>query len=278
MSDGGEGEGGDGQAAAAGAFGTAHQDAPVTRADFERALRHLNLADLDLRDMMLRIAAQVVALTDELVRRLDRVEPHPAPPGTAAPEPATTVEVAVASAMPRSVAMARAADERTTSRVELDLGGDKYAAEPVDIPCQELMHLCHARCCTYDLWLSTQDLDEGVIRFDYGRPYLIRQRASDGYCSHNDPASHACTVHAYRPRVCRVYDCREDDRVWVDYDRRIPAPPPAPDASRPMEIDLLARMQARRDAITAEQRAVRLVVPDAGPEPGPAADETRRRR
>ncbi len=50
------------------AFGTADANEPVTRADFERALRFLNLSDLELRDTVLRLAAQVVALTDELVR------------------------------------------------------------------------------------------------------------------------------------------------------------------------------------------------------------------
>ena len=43
---------------------------------------------------------------------------------------------------------------------------------------------------------------------------------------HNDPATHFCTVHAHRPRPCRVYDYSADARIWIDYAQRIPAPTP----------------------------------------------------
>ena len=39
-----------------GAYGTAAPDAPATRADFERALRSLNISDLELRDALLNSA------------------------------------------------------------------------------------------------------------------------------------------------------------------------------------------------------------------------------
>jgi Fe-S-cluster containining protein len=257
------------------AFGTAAQDAPVTRADFERALRYLNLADLDLRDSLLKLAAQVVALTDELVRRVDQVEPEPAPPGTPARAPVGTVEDAVGRELPRALMMVRGGDERSPGRVSLDVVADKYDEPGADIPCHELVHLCQARCCSFTFSLSTQDLDEGVIRWDYGQPYLIRQRASDGYCVHHDPSSRGCTVHGYRPRVCRVYDCRDDQRVWLDYAQRIPAPPVEPGV-REVQVELVARVRARYESITAEQESMRTQLADAAAQPGPAADTTLR--
>ena len=154
----------------------------------------------------------------------------------------------------------RMADVATMGRVSLDTGADKYAVESSDPPCDEVLHLCKARCCTFSFALSSRDLDEGVIRWDHGQPYLIRQRASDGYCVHNDPNTRGCTVHAYRPRVCRIYDCRTDPRVWIDFARRIPAPleaattPPA--ETPPTEFDLLDRVRARRAAVTAERDAM----------------------
>src|SRR5215510_4015871 len=175
------------------AYGTAGRDAPVTRADFERAVRSLNMSDLELRDALLQLAARVVALTDEVTRRLDGVEPIPAPPGTPAPPPTSTVEAAVEVGLEPALTRIRVADIKT--RVSLDLIGDKYNAAAADVSCAELIPLCGARCCQLSFALSTEDLDEGVIRWDYGQPYLIRQRASDGYCVHNHPDSHACTVH-----------------------------------------------------------------------------------
>lgn len=258
------------------AYGTAARDAPVHRADFERAIRNLNISNTDLRDMVLQLAARVVAVTDELTRRLDGVEPIPAAPGTPAVASEGTFEAAVDQAVPPTLTKIRANDARAHTRVALDAGGSKYAAKTPAIPCAELIPLCHARCCALTFSLSTEDLDEGVIRWDYGQPYLIRQRASDGYCVHNDPDHRTCTVHAHRPRVCRVYDCRKDARVWIDYEQRIAAPldglmkgnHPAADTPPPV-FDLIERARARRVALDGETLALATSYADASPVKGP---------
>lgn len=251
-------------------YGTAALDAPVARADFERAIRHLNMSDHDLRDAVLQLAARVVALTDELTRRLDGVEPDPAPPNTPAPPPATTVEVAVGRHLPDALLNVHVGDAAQPMRVSLDLGGDKYATEPSTPPCDELLHLCKARCCTLSFALSTADLDEGVIRWDYGQPYLIRQRASDGYCVHCDPDSRTCTVHAQRPRVCRSYDCRNDIRIWIDFAARIPQPVDAPlKVEREAGFDLFDRAKRRAKAATIEKKALSNTFADTKPVVGP---------
>ena len=251
-------------------YGTAELDAPVSRADFERALRHLNMSDHDLRDAVLQLAARVVALTDELTRRIDGVEPDPAPPNTPAAPPAATVEVAVGAQLPQALLNVCAGDARQPLRVSLDLGGDKYATTPSAPPCDELLHLCKARCCTLSFALSTADLDEGVIRWDYGQPYLIRQRASDGYCVHCDPEALTCTVHQHRPRVCRSYDCREDPRIWIDFAARIPQPvDQAVPQAREAAFDLVERARQRSRAATVEKKALANTFADRGPVEGP---------
>jgi Fe-S-cluster containining protein len=254
------------------AYGTAPPDAPVTRADLERAIRSLNMSDLDLRDSMLNLAARVVALTDELTRRLDGVEPLPAAPNTPAQPPSMTVEAAIENALGATLTTIRASDAGLSTRVSLDLGGPKYATESPPIPCLELIPLCQGRCCLFSFALSTEDLDEGVIRWDYGQPYLIRQRASDGYCVHNDPDSHACTVHQVRPRICRSYDCRKDRRIWIDFEQRIPAPllrRTFEDKATGSSFDLLERAKARADAIKREAAAISESFAEAEPRKGP---------
>ena len=107
-------------------------------------------------------------------------------------------------------------------KVLLSAGVDKYQCENlVLIDCAERVHLCQARCCSLDFYLTDQDLDEGVVRWDYGRPYWIRKN-KDGHCVHYDPATRRCRIHAYRPHVCRAYDCRNDQRIWIDFEMRIP--------------------------------------------------------
>ena len=109
-------------------------------------------------------------------------------------------------------------------RVRLADMGDKYAeGQSVEIDCFARLPLCHARCCTFKFFLTKQDLDEGVARWDYGNPYWIKQTA-DGYCVHSDPQTRGCTIHGKRPHICRQYDCRNDKRVWIDFEKRIPAP------------------------------------------------------
>ncbi len=257
-------------------FGTAEPNEPVTRADFGRAVRFLNASDVDLRDTILKLAAQVVALTDELVRRVDRVEPEPAAPNTPARPATSTVEAAVVAAVPETLAKIHAADQRFTPRVWIETDQeDKYAVTGPDVPCTELIHICKSRCCRLQFPLSTVDLDEGVIRWDYGQPYMIRQRASDGKCVHNDPTTHFCTVHAQRPVVCRKYDCRTDKRIWADFDNRVLAPEPAQDdLDKP--FDLMERVRKRSQALFIEDTAVLSVFPEASPQPGPTlASSTR---
>jgi Fe-S-cluster containining protein len=107
-------------------------------------------------------------------------------------------------------------------RVRLSDDSDKYAPRPLpDIDCRALLPLCKARCCKMVFTLSAQDLDERVVKWDYGRPYLIKQ--SEGRCVHQDAAG-GCGVYEQRPLTCRTYDCRNDKRVWIDFDKRIPAP------------------------------------------------------
>lgn len=109
-------------------------------------------------------------------------------------------------------------------QVKLAKSEDKYTCgREVLIDCAERIPLCHAACCTFTFYLTEQDLDEGMVRWDYRRPYWIQHEAS-GYCTHCDPVSHHCHVHAVRPYVCRAYDCRHDQRVWLDFEQRIPNP------------------------------------------------------
>jgi len=125
-------------------YGTADNFAPVSRADFERALRSLNASDLDIRDALLKLAAHVISLTDELTRRIDKVEPLPSPPNTPAEEPTHTVEQMVSALIPSTLDQIRAQDIISSQRVAIDVGESKYDAEVEGPPCLELLHICKA--------------------------------------------------------------------------------------------------------------------------------------
>lgn len=103
---------------------------------------------------------------------------------------------------------------------------DKYAFEDTvdEIDCENRIDVCRAACCRLELALSRQDVEEGVVEWEFSRPYLIK-RAGDGYCAHLDrSAGCRCGVYRHRPVPCRAYDCRDDTRIWADFERKLPSP------------------------------------------------------
>jgi hypothetical protein len=100
----------------------------------------------------------------------------------------------------------------------------KYAFQGgAEIDCEHRLPLCKAACCRLPLALSKEDVQEGIIRWDLGQPYIIAQD-KDGYCVHMDRQTCRCTVYTQRPIPCRGYDCRKDKRIWLDFEKRVVNP------------------------------------------------------
>ena len=125
----------------------------------------------------------------------------------------------------RLLAKARERARPERPRVRLRTLIDKYEQPVSPVDCASRVHLCHARCCSFVVELSRQDVEEGGLLWDIEQPYLLR-RETDGLCSHLDRKTQACDVYQNRPAACRTYDCRTDQRVWIDFEKRIPAPMP----------------------------------------------------
>lgn len=110
------------------------------------------------------------------------------------------------------------------SVVRLSVVTDKYQKDVPQIDCASRIHLCEARCCRFEVTLSAQDIADGIpYRLD--QPYALPRHPYTKRCVCMDEAG-ACTIYDKRPASCRVYDCRKDDRVWLDFDAMIPAPMP----------------------------------------------------
>ena len=98
---------------------------------------------------------------------------------------------------------------------------DKYAIASPEIDCAARIPLCGARCCSFEVTLSAQDVAERSVPFDLHRPYALPRDQGRCVCMNADGA---CTIYDQRPGACRAYDCRHDRRVWIDFEARIPAP------------------------------------------------------
>ena len=97
---------------------------------------------------------------------------------------------------------------------------DKYnLSAEAKIDCENRKHICHAACCALAYALSPQDIREG-IRWCLGKPFM-NARDADGYCVHLQRDTFSCSIYEHRPTVCRQYDCRNDNRIWLDFDKMI---------------------------------------------------------
>ena len=178
--------------------------APLVPEDVGRGLRWSHLTQHQARQQVAELSASFYALVETMVAR--------------GALPLDEYERRRQATLEREQTKLRAEPAPVLSRI-----ADKYALQKLpEIDCEARVHLCKARCCTLVFPLSAQDLDERVVRWDYGKPYQIGRRA-DGYCVHNQPGTCNCTVYAQRPGVCRQYDCRKDTRIWIDFDKRVPA-------------------------------------------------------
>jgi hypothetical protein len=180
----------------------APSESPSMRGELEDGLRFINRSLLEQRLNHLEITATLKALVDTLVHA------GALPPGEYERRKSKAFDAASSTL-------------RRNPPIKLGQAVDKYAIEKLpDVDCAALMPICKARCCRLTVFCSAQDLDEGVVQWDYARPYQLRKRESDRYCVHSQPSG-KCGIYAQRPATCREYDCREDARIWRDFDKRI---------------------------------------------------------
>lgn len=133
---------------------------------------------------------------------------------------------------------------------------DKYAYESnVEIDCEKRIPHCKAACCRLPFALSAQDIREGVVQWELSRPYMIEQGA-DGYCNHLGRDTQGCTIYDQRPVPCRAFNCRNDKRIWEDFDNYVPNPA----INRPDWIELLA--QEKEAASLPVQTAEAMAAPE----------------
>lgn len=144
----------------------------------------------------------------DLLRRKGVIdEADLAPDGEAEPEPDTEIEPADPNGRAR------------WSWPSIAFGVEPEEQQPEgEVDCASRMHVCKAVCCRLSFALTAGEVESGSLKWDLGFPYLIRQEA-DGDCSHHDRQTGRCGVYANRPGVCRRYTCRDDPRIWKDFDQ-----------------------------------------------------------
>jgi Putative zinc- or iron-chelating domain len=97
---------------------------------------------------------------------------------------------------------------------------DKYSEPPHQpINCAERLPLCQAACCKLEVCLTKQDIEEQAAIINRRYPFFVMQDTT-GYCVHLEDVG-MCDIYEKRPAVCRSFDCSNDIRIWLDFERRI---------------------------------------------------------
>lgn len=175
------------------------------REDLNAGLRHLHFLSMQSKHDLVDITRRFFALMEELV---------------------ANGQIDLRTYDERRLRLREKEETRLQQRAHVQVADpvDKYKLEDLpQIDCQSRIHLCKARCCKLTFPLSFQDLDERIVQWNYSNPYQIRQKP-DGYCVQNKSSSGHCCVYENRPAICRTYDCRNDKRIWLDFDKSISAP------------------------------------------------------
>ena len=100
---------------------------------------------------------------------------------------------------------------------------DKYTFEyESEVDCLDRLPICKAICCKFPFALSRQDVEEGIICWDFGQPYMIAH-GEDGYCVHLNRETYQCAVRENRPVPCRGFNCINNKKwkVWVDFKNKV---------------------------------------------------------
>ena len=99
-------------------------------------------------------------------------------------------------------------------------GDEDETAETVVFDEMGSRELCKSICCSFIFALTKKDVEKGIVKWNPKRPYFIA-RDEDGFCPHLDREKLICTIWEDRPERCRNYDCRKDQNVWLNWEKKI---------------------------------------------------------
>jgi hypothetical protein len=105
------------------------------------------------------------------------------------------------------------AREPVKQKVDIALRVNEEGEEP-QIDCASRIHVCKAVCCRLHWALSVEEIEDGRVKWELGRPYFNRHN-DEGYCHQWDDG---CNIYEDRPNPCRMYSCEHDDRIWKDFE------------------------------------------------------------
>jgi hypothetical protein len=88
------------------------------------------------------------------------------------------------------------------------------------VNCRERRRYCGGACCFIGFSLTVDEIKEGIIGWDEDHPFKIKHNESSA-CIHWNFKTKGCEIYEDRPIVCRQYSCKDDRRIWLNYEEKV---------------------------------------------------------
>jgi Fe-S-cluster containining protein len=88
------------------------------------------------------------------------------------------------------------------------------------LDCGERISLCKSACCRiFNVPLTPKEVHEGRIDWNPRVPYLVHKNRLG--CVNLQSGDCSCSIYDSRPSTCSSYSCKNDKRIWSDYEKKI---------------------------------------------------------
>ncbi|GHT40714.1 hypothetical protein FACS189443_1460 [Planctomycetales bacterium] len=88
----------------------------------------------------------------------------------------------------------------------------------IEVKCEERIHLCQQACCRiFDVHLNADEVESGRFDWNPRSPYALHKNHKG--CVHLIEGK--CAIYHNRPATCYTYSCKQDSRIWEDYEKMI---------------------------------------------------------
>ncbi|MDR2641330.1 MAG: YkgJ family cysteine cluster protein [Planctomycetaceae bacterium] len=86
---------------------------------------------------------------------------------------------------------------------------------PIEEDCEKRIHLCKQACCRiFEVHLNADEIESGQFDWNPRSPYSLHKNHSG--CVHLVQCK--CTIYHNRPATCYTYSCKNDPRIWLNYE------------------------------------------------------------
>jgi Fe-S-cluster containining protein len=90
--------------------------------------------------------------------------------------------------------------------------------DSVELDCEKRIPVCQQACCRiFNIHLNSEEAESGRFDWNPRMPYtMLKNHLGCTYLSQGK-----CLIYHHRPKTCFTYSCKNDRRIWEDYEKMV---------------------------------------------------------